>query len=770
MNNGSDGWYAAEPGSWELPSDFFFLREEGRDLYTDTGLRLVDVNADGLTDLIKAVCDFCNNLGGRDIREIWLNHGTGWARSGWDFPGHFIELRENRLIGSVMRWDFGVQMVDINGDGYPDVVVRIAGDPGLVYLNNQTDGFVKVEWDIPVSTVGRVNIIGRSGNILSWYYIDNGARLMDVDGDGLADIMQGLITPTQNRVAAHLAEPGMTDLLVEYTNPLGGSSTFAYGKANGLGLPAGQMPFTRTVAVELTERGGLDPAMVTDYEFHKGLYDWRNRDFLGFQHVIETRSDNTRREREFYVDQGRKGRLLLEVRRDSDDLVYQEHYQDFSGETPDAQGVSRTLLDREELTRFHQDDESESVTRISEYFYDRYGNRRATRETGYSGSVERSSFTAYAVNESRWIVGLPYAVYRLEGNFRKLLSIEELYYDDLARYQVSQGLVTKKILRDPRLDNLLLYGSEEGAVGPVEPGSSVIETTFEHDAYGNVTVGRNGRGFTTRFSYEENGFLFPYSTTRDNPGGVTIETTTLYHRGLGVLLEADLNGSTTRYSYDGLGRLSSITYPDDPAGDPGVRVTAYHLESLPVYMEVEERLDNARTRTRREYLDGLGRSKGKVAGAHSNWVLSGVTRYDSRGRRQRVYEPAFLTRPSFTNSPGAAATSYQYEDDNVSALIHPGGAKSIDVHSAYSVDHIDENGEQIFRGFDAFGQLVEVTDAVGTTRYSYDGLGGLTSVVDPRGLVTTTFHDARGLLRGLTDPNGAQSLRNGYKVWNDYDD
>ena len=186
-------------------------------------------------------------------------------------------------------------------------------------------------------------------------------------------------------------------------------------------------------------------------------------------------------------------------------------------------------------------------------------------------------------------------------------------------------------------------------------------------------------------------------------------------------------------------------------------------------MEVQKRIDAGRTRTSREYFDGLGRFKGRVRGAQSTWILSDVTRYDSRGRRHIVYEPLFRTGLGFDNSPPAPNTRFDYEDDKVSTITHPGGARSFNFYTADSIRHTDENGEVTTRRFDASERVVAVSNAAGTTEYSYDAFGGLTRVVDPRGLVTEAFHDARGLLRGLNAPDGTETRRNGYEIWNDYD-
>ena len=66
---------------------------------------------------------------------------------------------------------------------------------------------------------------------------------------------------------------------------------------------------------------------------------------------------------------------------------------------------------------------------------------------------------------------------------------------------------------------------------------------------------------------------------------------------------------------------------------------------------------------------------------------------------------------------------------------------------------------RVVRGFDGAGRVVSEYAAYGqpeqaVTAYSYDGLGNLTSVTDPRGKVTTFSYDERGLRLTATDAAG----------------
>ncbi|MBI2581455.1 VCBS repeat-containing protein [Candidatus Woesearchaeota archaeon] len=74
----------------------------------DEGVRLADVNGDGLVDILK---------GEGSLKEAWINTGAGWSKDpAWKIP---------ELASFVTEEDGdnkGVRVADVNGDGLPDLV------------------------------------------------------------------------------------------------------------------------------------------------------------------------------------------------------------------------------------------------------------------------------------------------------------------------------------------------------------------------------------------------------------------------------------------------------------------------------------------------------------------------------------------------------------------------------------------------------------------------------------------------------------------------
>ncbi|MGD2185986.1 MAG: toxin TcdB middle/N-terminal domain-containing protein [Desulfobacterales bacterium] len=805
FNNGTNGWNKAH--DWVLPLDF--AARHGSARWHDNGVRLGDVNADGLADLVRAFSPYNKP----DEREIRLNNGAGWNEPGqWTVPADVWFAYESSKGGSKP----GIaRLADFNGDGYIDLM-GLDGNTltAPLYLNNHSSGF----FELPGLELPRD----------AMWAGDLGTRLEDVNADGLLDIVHAHVAVSDGGLrcayvpdvpgcrVTYLSQGRQVDLLVGFTNPLGGEVSLQYDHASGFGLSTGQMPFVKTVVSKLSKDAGMnDPVISSSYHYEDGYYDFAQREFYGFQAVTETRSDNSRRESLFYTEEGRKGVMKEQSLRDSDGRIYRKLRLTYSGATPDAHGVYKTLLTKQENRQYHQDDVKEFVFSQKYFTYDDYGNIRTVRERDWGMEVticepfeknfkasnaavmrevgppeecwdvlqpgptlhsDRITYTA--PNEADWIVSLPARLERFEGDLHSRnsmrLSTFEFYYDDQTTLgaEPAQGRLTRKVLRDHRLEGLELAS-----------GSETVEAAFEHDAYGNVTKKTNGRGFNTIMDYEGNGFLFAHSITRDNPGRPLIQRETIYDRGLGVLLEkTDLNDQVTRYQYDGFGRTKMIINPGETSSDPSL-LADYRLDVFPGYTRIWRRIgedDQLRYRVRSEYIDGFGRPKATVVGQDSNWVLSNLTHYDNRGRQNKIFEPFFRQNTNYTDSApsGTGVTSYSYEDDKLSRTTFPDGAVARYMYSADGFYFYDENGVITRQRFDSQGRLVEVITDVGgsgttygTTRYDYDGLGYMVASEDPRGLVTEYFHDARGLLRGLSDSDGGQqTLRNGYQIWNDYDE
>jgi len=171
-NTGS-GWVTA-PSAHRPPTTISYRH----DYYVDHGGRMVDLNGDGLQDMIKSTWwECCNN----DHRAAWINTGSGWvSHSGYRPPsGMYI----TRAVAED-HWDeAGLRFVDVNGDGLQDMVKSISGGTNLrrTYLNTGNGWQLSNAYSLPAPYY----IAIKDGNS----YYENGVRFIDLNGDNLVDVV-----------------------------------------------------------------------------------------------------------------------------------------------------------------------------------------------------------------------------------------------------------------------------------------------------------------------------------------------------------------------------------------------------------------------------------------------------------------------------------------------------------------------------------------------------------------------------------------------------
>lgn len=102
-----------------------------RNFYNGGGVAIGDVNNDGLPDIY-----FSSNQGSN---KLYLNQGN------WKFK----DITDEAGVGGINRWHTGVNMVDINGDGWLDIYVCNSGDvsgqfrENELYINQRNGKFIE---------------------------------------------------------------------------------------------------------------------------------------------------------------------------------------------------------------------------------------------------------------------------------------------------------------------------------------------------------------------------------------------------------------------------------------------------------------------------------------------------------------------------------------------------------------------------------------------------------------------------------------------------
>lgn len=142
----------ADGSGWGLNANYSlpeaFIDADGN----DTGLRIGDVNGDGLADLLP-------NVGGAYINR---GDGTGWSQNNaYSTPVRFINANNQ---------DNGVRLADVNGDGLIDLIWSNSGHRAVYVNRGDEAGWDELFWDVPIR------------------FDEHKSGTADLNGDGLADL------------------------------------------------------------------------------------------------------------------------------------------------------------------------------------------------------------------------------------------------------------------------------------------------------------------------------------------------------------------------------------------------------------------------------------------------------------------------------------------------------------------------------------------------------------------------------------------------------
>lgn len=245
------------------------------------------------------------------------------------------------------------------------------------------------------------------------------------------------------------------------------------------------------------------------------------------------------------------------------------------------------------------------------------------------------------------------------------------------------------------------YDAEGNLTGKTLPGGQV--TSYQFDGNGNRIAVVDASGHTWSYQYDALNRL----VAEVNPLGHRTETG---YDALGRrTLARDALGNETHFGYDALGRLLSVT---DAAG----RVTRYLYDAAG---NLTAHYDPAGNATRYAY-DLLGRRVREINPLGRVWL----TQYDPAGNEIARVDPAG-----------------QMISTTVDALNRPVLVAYPDVQVGFA--------------YDANGNRTVMTDTLGISTYTYDGLNRLTASSDAAGQAVTFTYDRTGLRTGITYPGGA---------------
>ncbi|MCS5713513.1 DUF6531 domain-containing protein [Herbiconiux sp. CPCC 205716] len=263
-------------------------------------------------------------------------------------------------------------------------------------------------------------------------------------------------------------------------------------------------------------------------------------------------------------------------------------------------------------------------------------------------------------------------------------------------------------------------------------------TAYRYDAAGRTTASVDPLGHETTFAYDAAGRLL---STTDPLGHTTSQT---YTPTGALASQTDAVGAVRSYGYDAAGRQTSMT---DPRG----------IETRYAYDPV-----------------------GQLTAVIEGFSARGATDSDTNVRTSYLYTPTGLLATS--TDPNGHSTAYTYDPaGHVTSETNPlGSAWNYRFDAAGRLEsQLDANGQtttysytsrsdvstisypgasgpgSVAFEYDADQRPIAMTDATGTTGWTYDPLGRMLSQIDGSGARVGYAYDAAGRLDTLTLPSGA---------------
>ena len=677
----------------------------------DGGVRLVDVNGDGLDDFLRSI--------GSDQRT-YLNDGVKWVRTDL-FP---IPV----MFTSASTPDTGARFADINNDGLIDILVDFANatiSNRSAWINTGKGWVRDDRWQAPIAfTVNGLNV---------------DRRLADVNGDSFVDIIIGREgNMTQTWIRNQTTPP----LLKSITNEYGGVTQINYSRStlynNSENYQSG-LGFTIYVVTNVTTNNSLTGEFgvfsSTSYNYSFGKFDSFRSEFRGFGIVTEQKPLAV--VSHYFHQDARKGKeFQTEIY--GDKLMSKEFrmYQ-----STNTSGVFNVTLDF--VSKYLNDgNESPKVTNTT-FAYDAYGNAIAIIEFGEVGVADdyRTTSNVYAHNRDDWIVDrlVKSSVYDSED---KKIRETTLFYDNSGYGAVqSHGALTKQEQWNNFGNNTFAY--------------------FEYDDFWNVIRTTDSLGNSQSTFYDGS---HTYPVTAVNALGHV--STATYELGTGNVLTRTANDITTRFTYDVFGRISKEVMPYDTELFPTKSYNYLFDGRAPEVVQVRAKTTANNTEKVRYYYDGFGQLVQLKSDIEDSQQVVKNLFYDRQGRVSSEQNPYFS---AYTNDLTAVSGTdakifYNYDAlDRVIGVKNADGTSKNITFDRWNISDFNENGVRHVYQLDGYDRIVAVfefnndtvTGANETylTTYSYDGNDNLNSIVDTAGNEFVFGYDSLGRKISMNDPD-----------------
>jgi len=719
--------------------------------YKLQGVRLLDLNGDGLTDILRSKYYIPTNAWSR---FVYLNKGNGqWIQETTDFVSPLAFCRQSTLIGDCV--DNKVLFIDVNQDGLADLL----DSDGKFYLNNG-HGWLSTsagQWNLPFSLL--------SGSEWSKF------RFAEADGlPGLDLWKSDGQTGSLYNLAWYKNPSPYVYLLNKIKNEKGAQIFIEYESSSRYNNNTGS-PFSVLKKVSVDD--GLGQRLLEEYNYQGVQYyfdsiwqRWRSGFGLisktlsngrveryyfhqgnGDNYPFETNDDVSKRGKLFYWEildntQPLRGNLSVwdkQIGRPNQNLILETYdwifYFGANYPTP-AQSILLSKV---------YDLQTGNLSSSTDWGLVTYQSPRQFQDL--DATDNRQEVFTYALDKSNEIRS-SVSSRKILNHSNQVLLHEKFAYDALADGLVSKGLMTKHSL----LGNNNLW----------------IAENFIYNGYGLNTKYTDFSGNAYNYVYEAQNY-YPAQTT--NPLGHLQQSVYNYACGL-PSQETDLNGVISVYRYDGFCRPVEIKRQTGTLTEI-LQQWQYVDSSFPMSVTQKDYANAQTYDESKTYFDGLGRAilrlkkqaNGNWAGILSQYDNNGFLArqslpFDSNSGNWQVYQANLWE--NYTYDVLYRLTAWNNGRENFNINYQDFDRRSLSLNNQfwgeYQFDSRDNlrsvrlnNGQNYVYQFDILGRLTKLTDSQGNFRQlTYDLLGQPIAIDDWHAPGDSTF----GRWQYLWDANG----------------
>ena len=527
------------------------------------------------------------------------------------------------------------------------------------------------------------------GSPVSWLSngpnFDHDVALADADGNSFPDIV------TREGGVGWLVYRNRGDqsnLLISIHNSLGGIIDIAYEKSTTFDNSGvddeSDLGFNTYVATSITRDNGLTGSQYIiethTYTYEGGLHDYLDKEFRGFSKVVETNAHGAKIIHQFHQSDALKGNEYQVEIYDAAENIYAKTVNTFSS-VPQNDGYI-VQLDRTDIYVYDGSSDTPKQS-FTEYSYDTYNNVIRTFYGGEESVTgdERYEYAEYVYNPALWILNLPKHTYLRASDDSTVVRENWFYYDEHESLDTppEQGNLTKQ---EDWLD------TDDNPV-----------TLLQYDSYGNVVLTTDANNHTTQYIYGLSDTTFTYPDQMINAKSQA--TNYVYDLGTGNLLsETDPNSFVKSYEYDVFGRIIKEIKPYDSSVYPTISYEYLTNAAAPNGVIVSQRTVSGQNTTLKNYtfVDGFGRTIQTRDPSENNGQQIVVnTYYDEIGRIDEQSVPhLYAIATEYTAPiPDIRSTKISYDPIGREVQIqNPDNTTRTVTYDHWRIDYQDENNHK----------------------------------------------------------------------------